>query len=96
MNRIEALESNKFRFSSSSEIALLSLKEEDANQLVMRLDRAANDLLTSNKSISHKGLEIHYKHLRLFFKAEKTHLNIIHLVHINAFPLNGNLVYEAV
>ena len=97
MNRIEVLEDSKFRFTSWSEIALLSLKEEDANKLVSLLEKAASDLLKeSNQSMIHKGLEIHYKQLRLFFKVEKNYLDVIHLVHINAFPLNGNLVYEAV
>ena len=96
MNRIEVLEDSKFRFTSWSENALLSLKEEDANKLVALLEKAADDLLKKNNpNMIHKGLEIHYKHLRLFFKVEKNYLDIIHLVHINAFPLNGNLVYEA-
>ena len=72
MNRIEILENNQFRFTSSAEIALLSLKEEDGNRLASMLEKAATDLLKiSNPNHIHKGLEIHYKHLRLFFKVEK-------------------------
>ena len=97
MNRIEALEDSQFRFTSWSENALLTLKEEDASMLVSILERAADDLLKkSNSNMLHKGLEIHYKHLRLFFKVEKNYLDIIHLVNIDALPLNGNMIYEAV
>ena len=96
MNRIEALEDSQFRFTSWSENALLSLKEDDANKLVALLEKAADDLLKRNDpKLLHKGVEIHYKYMRLFFKVEKNYLDIIHLVHIDAVPLNGNMIYEA-
>lgn len=97
MTRIEVLENKKFHFSSWAEIALLSLKEEDAQHIVALLEKAANDLLNnSHKQGINNRFEIHYKHLRLFFKVEKNQIDIIHLVNINAFPLNGNKVYETV
>ena len=96
MTRIEVLENKKFQFSSWAEIALLSLKEDDAQNIVALLEKAANDLLKSPLNQHNNRFEIHYKHLRLFFKVEHNKIDIIHLVNINAFPLNGNKVYEAV
>jgi hypothetical protein len=97
MNRIEILEDSKFRFTSWAEIALLALPADDAQKLVSLIEDAANDLLKiSNQDLMDKGMEIHYKYMRLFFKIRKGYLDIIHLMHINALPLNGNLVYEAV
>jgi hypothetical protein len=96
MNRIEILENSKFRFTSSAEIALLSLPSDDAQSLVSLIEKAANDLLKAlNQNLIDKGVEIHYKYLRLFFKVRKDYLEIIHLVHIDAFPLNDNFVYIA-
>jgi mRNA-degrading endonuclease RelE of RelBE toxin-antitoxin system len=97
MNRIELLENNRFHFTTWSEMALLSLKDEDAQKLVELLEKAADDLLKKPlKQGTSNNFEIHYKHLRLFFKVEKNLIDVIHLVHINAFPLNGNKIYEAV
>ena len=97
---VAIFESKKIRFTVWAENVLLALKNEaDVEAIIDRLEQAEHNLFYA-KSLKDKNLfmrvfEIHYKQFRIIFKLQNTYMEVLHILHREAFPPNGNPVYEA-
>jgi hypothetical protein len=89
MKNIKLMDSEKFEFSTGAEIAILSLDDRDANQILKHLQDAANDLLASEGQLVPKGLNgtyfFNYKFCLIVFKVNNKKIDIMHIVNNKRF-----------
>jgi hypothetical protein len=97
---VAIFDNKKIRFSLGAENSLLSSKNEaDVDAIIARLEKARDYFFNAkslkNKDLAEKTYEIHYKQIRVIFKLHNTYIEVSYILNRNAFPANGNPVYEA-
>jgi hypothetical protein len=97
---VAIFDNKKIRFSLWAENSLLGSKNEaDVEAIIDRLQKAEQYFYSAkslkNKDLAMKTFEIHYKYIRVIFKLHNYFIEVSYILNSNAFPPNGNPVYEA-